>query len=99
MDAQTDPARSRLEDPAGSWVRVQPPGPWANLAHCQGESTDRWVAPATRQEIDGAIAICVRCRVRVACASYAKSTGCSGIWGGVLLVEGVPRQWRRPRRD
>ena len=99
MDSLTDPERSRIDDPAGSWVRTQPPGPWALLARCRGESTERWVAPATRQEVDGAIAVCQRCGVRIACAVYARDAGCSGVWGGALLVEGVPRQWRRPRPE
>jgi hypothetical protein len=48
---------------------------------------------------DRRIAICQRCRVRVLCAAYARDAGCSGVWGGVNLVEGVPRQWRRPRAE
>ena len=92
-------APSAANDVVAIWAKTPPPGLWASRARCQGQSPQRWVAPATRQEVDLAIEVCQRCRVRVSCAVYASDAGCSGVWGGVNLVEGVPRRWSRPRSD
>ena len=88
--AVADPERSRIEDPAGSWVRTRPPGSWARLARCQGERPERWVAPTSRQEVAGAVAVCRLCPVRDLCRSYAQLAKCSGVWGGQLLSDGKP---------
>lgn len=85
------PARPTLDNPTGSWVRTQPPGAWAPQARCVGESTERWVAPATRREVDGAIVICGRCR----------SGSCARPTPGALAVpgSGAARSWSTASRS
>src|SRR4051812_48746867 len=55
---------------------------WHAQAACRGEGTERWF-PARGDRPNAATAICVDCRVRVECLTYALAEAVVGGGGGL----------------
>ena len=71
-----------FEDVA-SLFDCEPPGPWVGLALCRGVELGVFFPVAGGRPAD-ALAVCVRCPVRVDCAEYAFATNQHwGVWGGL----------------
>jgi hypothetical protein len=70
----------------GAYEYPTPNVAWA----CAGIDPDMFF-PADNDELAAAIAICDGCAVRTMCRTIAMARAESGVWGGVLLAEGVPQ--------
>jgi hypothetical protein len=70
----------------GAYEHPTPNVAWA----CAGIDPDVFF-PADDDELAAAIAICDGCAVRTLCRTIAMARAESGVWGGVLLAEGIPQ--------
>jgi hypothetical protein len=76
----------------GAYEYPTPDVAWA----CAGIDPDVFF-PADDDGLAAAIAICDGCAVRQLCRTIAMARAETGVWGGVLLAEGIP-QTRVKRR-
>ncbi len=76
----------------GAYEHPTPDVAWA----CAGIDPDVFF-PADDDSLAVAIAICDGCAVRTLCRTIAMARAESGVWGGVLLAEGVPQAGVRRR--
>ena len=70
----------------GAYEHPTPNVAWA----CAGIDPDVFF-PVDGDELAAAIAICDGCAVRHLCRTIAMARAESGVWGGVLLAEGIPQ--------
>jgi len=70
----------------GAYGHPTPNVAWA----CAGIDPDVFF-PADEGDLADALAICDGCTVRTLCRTIAMARAESGVWGGVLLAEGVPQ--------
>lgn len=68
----------------GAFEHPTPNVAWA----CAGVDPDVFF-PANADELAAAVAICEGCAVRDLCRTIAVARNESGVWGGVLLADGV----------
>lgn len=70
----------------GAYEHPTPNAAWA----CAGIDPDMFF-PADDEALAAATAICDGCTVRTLCRTIAMARAETGVWGGVLLAEGVPQ--------
>ena len=70
----------------GAYEHPTPNAAWA----CAGIDPDVFF-PTDDDGLAAAIAICDGCAVRTLCRTIAMARAESGVWGGVLIAEGVPQ--------
>ncbi len=70
----------------GAYEHPTPNVAWA----CAGIDPDMFF-PADDASLAAALAICDGCPVRTLCRTIAMARAESGVWGGVLLAEGIPQ--------
>lgn len=61
---------------------------WRMRAACRYGPAGWWDVDSSRAAHRQAVAVCHGCPVRAPCRGYADKYAASGVWGGVLLVEG-----------
>lgn len=81
----------------GAFENPTPNVAWA----CAGIDPDVFF-PTNDEGLAAAVAICDGCEVRELCRAIAMARSESGVWGGVLLAEGIPeagiKRRGRPRK-
>jgi hypothetical protein len=70
----------------GAFEHPTPNAAWA----CAGSDPDLFF-PQDANDLAEAIAVCHGCAVRNLCRSMGRARAESGVWGGVLLAEGMPQ--------
>lgn len=70
----------------GAYEHPTPDVAWA----CAGIDPDVFF-PVDAEGLAAAVAVCDGCAVRELCRSIAMARAESGVWGGVLLAEGIPQ--------
>ncbi|MEO6606458.1 MAG: WhiB family transcriptional regulator [Aeromicrobium sp.] len=65
--------------------------PTPNVAWACADIDSDVFFPADDDSLADAVAICGGCAVRTLCRTMAMARAESGVWGGVLLAEGVPQ--------
>ena len=88
---------SPVPAPAGQQLVTLPAGTrkgsrnWMSCGACHGADTELFFPVATAgralEQVNSAKAVCVRCKVRADCLSYALETMQHGIWGGTTGEE------------
>lgn len=70
----------------GAYEHPTPDVAWA----CAGTDPDVFF-PVDADGLAAAVAICEGCPVRQLCRTIAMARAETGVWGGVLLAEGIPQ--------
>jgi len=65
--------------------------PTPNAAWACADTEPDVFFPSDNTALANAVAVCAGCGVREVCLSIAVARSESGVWGGVLLMEGLPQ--------
>lgn len=90
------PVSSMSEALFSIFASMPPLGSWIDSALCGGDLSPVWVSPNLgtddgRLDADAALSLCDRCPVAHHCRKEGTENSFDGIWGGAILIDGVPQ--------